>query len=160
MKSIYYYDTEIGKIGIIEENGYIIEMSFGETKKMDYENKETKIIKEAHKQLNEYLHHKRQVFDLPINPVGTAFFKKVWKELQSIPYGEIRFYSEIAKNIGKPKASRAVGMACNRNPIPIFIPCHRVIGKDWSLTGYAGGLRIKEWLLNLEKNNPYAFEDM
>lgn len=106
---------------------------------------------EAAKQLREYFAGKRKDFSLPLELKGTDFQKKVWRALQKIPYGKTVTYSDIAKSIGKPKAVRAVGQAINRNPISIIIPCHRVIGKDGSLTGYAGGLWRKEWLLKHEQ---------
>src|SRR5699024_8750818 len=105
-------------------------------------------INECKKQLLEYFNGERKVFDLKLNPKGTEFQKKIWNELIKIPYGETKSYSEIAKNIGNPKACRAVGNANNKNPIGICIPCHRVIGKNGSLTGYAGGIDKKEYLLN------------
>lgn len=102
-------------------------------------------------QLREYFEGERKVFDLPLKISGTPFQEMVWGELLKIPYGETRSYKDIATSIGNPKASRAVGMANNRNKIAIIIPCHRVIGANGSLTGYAGGLDIKEKLLLLEK---------
>lgn len=105
----------------------------------------------ARQQLAEYLAGKRQQFDLPIAPKGTAFQQSVWAELQKIPYGKTKTYQDLASAIGKPKAARAVGMALNRNPLPLIIPCHRVIGKNGSMTGFAWGIPVKEWLLRLEK---------
>lgn len=102
-------------------------------------------------QLQEYFTGTRTAFDFPIKPKGTPFQLAVWNELCKIPYGQIRTYGEIAAAIGNPKASRAVGMACNRNPLWIVIPCHRVIGSNRNLTGYAGGLPMKLALLSLEK---------
>ena len=102
-------------------------------------------------QILAYLRGERRGFDFPFAPSGTAFQLSVWKELSRIPYGEVRTYGQIASALGKPGAARAVGMACNRNPLWIVIPCHRVVGKDGSLTGYAGGLSIKEALLALEQ---------
>ena len=96
---------------------------------------------------------RRREFQLPLAPKGTEFQQKVWKALLDIPYGETRSYGEIARAIGNPKASRAVGMANNRNPIAIIIPCHRVIGSTGKLVGYGGGLDKKEFLLNLERQN-------
>ena len=90
-------------------------------------------------------------FSLPLSPVGTKFQKRVWEALQSIPYGQTRSYGEIAAQIGNPKACRAVGGANNKNPIMIFIPCHRVIGADGSLVGFGGGLPAKRYMLDLEK---------
>jgi len=107
----------------------------------------------AHTQLQEYFAGKRKVFDLELAPSGTDFQKKVWQALLKIPYGKTATYKEIAAAIGHPKAARAVGMACNKNPIAIIIPCHRVVGSNGSLTGYAGGLEMKKRLLELELNN-------
>ena len=102
-------------------------------------------------QLNAYFAGKLESFDLPLAPEGTPFQQKVWKNLCDIPYGETISYGELAKRIGNPNASRAVGLANGSNPIPIVIPCHRVIGSNGKLTGYGGGLNIKEKLLALEK---------
>ena len=102
------------------------------------------------RQLSEYFSGRRKQFDLPLAPEGTAFQQLVWKALQEIPYGETRSYREIAAAVGNPRAARAVGLANNRNPIPILIPCHRVIGADGSLVGYAGGIPAKDTLLQLE----------
>lgn len=114
------------------------------------ENVRTAIMDKAFLEIKEYLEGKRKTFDVPLAPKGTAFQQKVWNALRTIPYGETRSYSEIAEMIGNPKACRAVGMANNKNPIIIMIPCHRVIGKNGSLVGYACGLEKKEYLLNLE----------
>ena len=104
----------------------------------------------AIEQLNEYFTGKREEFDLPLAPSGTPFQQKVWAELKKIPYGQTRSYKDIAHAVGSDNAYRAVGMANNKNPIAIVIPCHRVIGSDGSLTGYAGGIDIKKSLLDLE----------
>lgn len=110
------------------------------------------IIREAKTQLSEFLDHKRVAFDLPIAPLqGTEFQQRVWKALRDIPYGQTRTYGEIASIVGSPKAARAVGMACNRNPLLIVTPCHRVIGANGSLVGFACGLDTKALLLNIEK---------
>ena len=109
-----------------------------------------RLLSHTTKQLDEYFANVRQDFDLPLNPSGTLFQKKVWEALTKVPYGETRTYKEIAIAIGNEKACRAVGMANHNNPIAIIIPCHRVIGSDGSLTGYAGGLHIKQALLDLE----------
>jgi methylated-DNA-[protein]-cysteine S-methyltransferase len=101
-------------------------------------------------QLAEYFAGERTEFDLPINPAGTTFQREVWAALQTIPYGEVRSYGEIAEQIGRPGASRAVGLANGRNPIAVLVPCHRVIGASGSLTGYGGGLHRKRLLLDLE----------
>ncbi len=102
-------------------------------------------------QVLEYLDGKRKTFSVPLNPVGTKFQKKVWARLGNIPYGSIVSYGDIAKKLGNSKASRAVGAANGKNPIPLIIPCHRVVGANGSLTGFAHGLNIKEKLIALEK---------
>lgn len=151
MKKIFFYDTTIGKLGIAEENGAITELYFsGEDGASDVVLEESTLLKEANRQLQEYFAGKRQVFDLPLAPKGSVFQQKVWQALIEIPFGETRSYGQIAKRIGQPKASRAVGGANNKNPLPIFIPCHRVIGANGKLVGYGGGLEIKKTLLNVE----------
>lgn len=102
-------------------------------------------------QLQEYFDGTRQEFDLPLDPRGTAFQRAVWRELTRIPYGETISYGELARRIGQPEASRAVGAANGANPIPIVIPCHRVIGANGSLTGFGGGIETKKRLLALER---------
>lgn len=110
-------------------------------------------FKQAQDQVLEYLDGKRQVFSVPINPQGTEFQKKVWETLRTIPYGQVSSYGDIARAIGNSKAARAVGAANGRNPIPLIIPCHRVVGADGSLTGFAHGLAMKEQLIDLEQRN-------
>jgi len=112
------------------------------------------ILSRAETQLKEYFGGKRKSFDLPLAPTGTPFQGKVWKALRQIPFGTTKSYLEIAQAIGSPKACRAVGAANGRNPISIIIPCHRVIGADGKLTGFGGGLDVKEKLLSLEKATP------
>lgn len=107
-------------------------------------------LKNCQKQLKEYFAGKRTKFFVPVILDGTAFQKKVWRELQKIHYGQTATYGEIARRIDRPKAARAVGGACNKNKIPIIIPCHRVIGSSGSLVGFAGGLSLKSKLLQLE----------
>ncbi len=101
-------------------------------------------------QIQEYLRGQRKAFDIPLDLRGTEFQKAVWQALLEIPYGTTKTYSEIAREIHRPKAVRAVGSAIGANPVPIVVPCHRVIGKDGSLTGFAGGLDMKEQLLKIE----------
>ena len=108
------------------------------------------LLEQAAAELAEYFSGERRSFTVPLSLSGTAFQRAVWQSLGSIPYGKTVCYRDIAVRIGKPKACRAVGMANNRNPIPILIPCHRVVGADGSLTGYAGGLNAKAFLLQLE----------
>ena len=109
-----------------------------------------KELKTAVTQIREYFAGNRTQFDLKLNPTGTEFQKKVWAELQQIPYGKTLTYLELSKKLGDPKAIRAVAAANGKNPLWIIIPCHRVIGSDGSLTGYAGGLWRKKWLLEHE----------
>jgi methylated-DNA-[protein]-cysteine S-methyltransferase len=153
MKYFYYYSFSVCSLGIAEKEGAISNIFFDEDKApKGFEKVESPLIKKAAKQLTEYFDGKRKVFDLPLTFHGTTFKVKVWETVQAIPYGETRSYGEIAKIIKNPKASRAVGMANHTNQLAIIIPCHRVIGHDGSLTGYAGGLDIKQRLLDLESN--------
>jgi len=108
-------------------------------------------FKEAIQQLTEYFNGQRKTFNLNLAPKGTAFQTKVWSLLQEIPFGKVISYGQLAEQAGNPRASRAVGAANGRNPLPVVIPCHRVIGGNGKLTGYAGGLAIKEKLLQLEQ---------
>ncbi|PTX63310.1 methylated-DNA-[protein]-cysteine S-methyltransferase [Melghirimyces profundicolus] len=107
-------------------------------------------LRSVAQQLNEYFEGNRRRFDVPVDLYGTAFQKLVWQQLQTIPYGEVRSYKDVAQAMGAPKAVRAVGGANNRNPVSIIVPCHRVVGSNGSLVGYGGGLEIKEFLLGLE----------
>ncbi|NLN60445.1 MAG: methylated-DNA--[protein]-cysteine S-methyltransferase [Deltaproteobacteria bacterium] len=155
MKKRWHYDFPIGKLWIVEEEHAIIHIGFaGEDRSLaGYDNAETPLIKETGRQLSEYFSGSRKDFTVPLLLKGTVFQQSVWQALREIPYGETRSYKEIAVGVGNPKACRAVGMANNRNPIAIVVPCHRVVGYDGSLTGYAGGLPIKQYLLDLEKSN-------
>ena len=151
MKNIAFYPTSLGLIGIVEKNGAIIELFFGkEHKSTDFVEQGTPLLKEATRQLEEYLDGKLKSFDLPLAPEGTDFQQTVWAALRDIPYGETRTYKQVAEMIGKPEASRAVGTANGKNPILIITPCHRVIGTDGKLVGYAAGLAVKEKLLEME----------
>lgn len=116
---------------------------------MELSNKHPILVK-TETQLKEYFKGQRKVFDLPLGAIGTSFQQQVWNELCEIPFGETRSYGELATKMGSPKASRAVGAANGKNPISIVVPCHRVIGKNGKLTGFAGGLGVKEILLKLE----------
>ena len=111
------------------------------------------LLKKCCKQLDEYFSGKRKTFDVPLDAKGTKFQKQVWRELQKIPFGKTLSYGDIAKKIKNPKASRAVGGANNKNPIAIVVPCHRVIGANGKLVGYAGGLHRKAWLLKHERRD-------
>lgn len=150
----YYtvYESPVGKLRIIENGVGITNIEFPENQRnIMAEEKETPLLKQAIRQLTEYFTGKRKDFDIPLHLNGTVFQMKAWSELRKIPYGETRTYRQIAEVTGNPKASRAIGLANNRNPIPFIIPCHRVIGSNGSLTGYAGGLETKKFLLDLEK---------
>ena len=151
MKAFYIYEFSIGRLSIMEEDGAITRIELAEQESGGSNRWETPLIKSAAAQLWEYFSGKRRQFDLPLDPRGTPFQKRVWTALCSIPYGETRTYGQIAEKTGNPKASRAVGMANHNNPIMIVIPCHRVIGANGSLTGYAGGLSVKQRLLELEQ---------
>ena len=151
MHCIYKYNSIIGDIFISADENFLLSVQF--VNHNFIENQENKIIRQTIKQFDEYFRGKRKKFELPLNPKGTEFQKKVWLQLMKIPYGKTATYKDIATLIGDSNASRAVGNANNKNPIAIIIPCHRVIGSNNKLTGYAGGLDKKEKLLNLEKNN-------
>ncbi len=153
MKKVIYLDSPAGKLCIAESGGYITDIFFADERAMEAEEICTPVLEEAAAQLREYFQGKRKVFQLPIAPEGSPFRMKVWNALTKIPYGETRSYKQIAEAVGNAKACRAVGGANNKNPISIVVPCHRVIGADGSLTGYAGGTDKKSFLLELEKNN-------
>ncbi|SFB76654.1 methylated-DNA-[protein]-cysteine S-methyltransferase [Brevinema andersonii] len=154
MKKLWYYNTLIGKIGIVENNGMIINLNFhNDLPSLDCDVQETELLWQASVQLNEFLDKKLKNFSLPLYFHGSSFMKDVWFALTEIPYGETRSYKDIAYQIGKKQAYRAVGAANNCNPLPIFLPCHRVIGNDGGLVGYRGGLEIKSFLLEMEKSN-------
>lgn len=144
----YKYKTRIGEIFISSDESFLLEVSY--SKNNDYIEKETVLIKKALIQINEYLEGSRKVFDLPLNIVGTDFQKAVYTSLLEIPYGEVKSYKQIAETINRNKAVRAVGSACNKNRFSIIIPCHRVIASSNKLQGYAGGLKVKKDLLELE----------
>lgn len=156
MASVFYYPSPVGRLGIAEDRGLIEQIFFAdvEDRRIDaYAIEESPVISLAAKQLNEYFAGQRKVFDLPLNFIGTDFQKRVWQALTQIPYGQLRSYKDIALAVGSPKGFRAVGLANNRNPIVIVVPCHRVVGSGGSLTGYGGGLSVKEYLIGLEKSN-------
>ncbi len=140
--------SPIGLLTIEETDGAITALRFGgETVSPP----PTPLLQRAAQQLTEYFAARRRRFDLPLRPQGTAFQQAAWSALCDIPYGQTRTYAQQAAAIGNPKACRAVGMANHRNPLPLFIPCHRVIGAGGKLTGYAGGLAVKRFLLELEQ---------
>ena len=149
MISFTYYDSPIGTLQIGYEENSIISIGSCAAAGLDIP---SPVSDAAKQQLQEYFAKTRTSFDLPLNPQGTPFQRAVWKCISDIPYGEVRTYGQIAAAIGNPNASRAVGQAANKNPLWIVIPCHRVVGSNHDLTGYAGGLHMKKILLDLEKS--------
>ena len=141
-------ESPIGELTIVSDGESVTAVRFGDkTSGLT----SCAVLEQAAQELAEYFAGQRRVFTVPLNAQGTAFQRSVWAVLCEIPYGATASYAEIAERVGNSAACRAVGSANHRNPIPIFIPCHRVIGKNGSLTGYAGGIEIKEFLLRLEK---------
>jgi len=140
-------DSPIGPLGVTKnEEGAITEITF----RPKFDARASGGFDDVAKQLDEYFAGKRKTFDLPLAPKGTPFQLSVWNELLAIPYGSTRSYQEVANAIGRPAATRAVGAANGANPIPIVVPCHRVIGANGSLTGFGGGIDVKRRLLALE----------
>ena len=145
-------DSPVGKLRLVAEDGFLTELRFGgEPAVFDRDAENDRLLDEVERQLGEYFSGTRREFDLPLRMKGTSFQLKDWEALKEIPYGETVTYGEIARRIGSPKACRAVGMANHSNPISIIVPCHRVIGKSGKLTGYGGGLNVKQQLLDLEQ---------
>ncbi len=148
--------SSVGEVTLVADNVslraiYWLNQKPDRVKFPDLENNDSNhVLKLAVKQLKAYFSGTRREFDIPLRPVGTVFQEEVWLALRSISYGETVSYSDIAKQIGRPKAVRAVGAAIGKNPLSIMIPCHRVIGANGKLIGFAGGLSTKEFLLNLE----------
>ncbi|MEF9940821.1 MAG: methylated-DNA--[protein]-cysteine S-methyltransferase [Lachnospiraceae bacterium] len=160
MEHIYYYHTDIGVIGIVdyesdekakEKKSVITHILLEQMPiPLTYLEKETSVIQNMAEQIQEYIAGLRYTFDIPYELQGTPFQQKVWNALTKIPYGETRSYKEIAIQTGNEHASRAIGMANHKNPLPILIPCHRVIGANGALVGYGGGLQMKKILLDIE----------
>ncbi|MDD4172006.1 MAG: methylated-DNA--[protein]-cysteine S-methyltransferase [Syntrophomonas sp.] len=147
----FFKETLIGRIGMEEEDGCITHLWFeNDIVPQNLEQAETPLIKEAFEQLELYLNGQLKEFSLPLQPEGTPFMQSVWQKLLEVPYGQTASYREIATAVGNPRAVRAVGMANRRNPIPILIPCHRIIGSKGDLVGYSSGLDLKRKLLDLE----------
>lgn len=146
----YQFETPLGYMALGEEEGAIVRLYLPEDPVPRLMSRPTPLLERGRTQLLEYLNGQRKTFDLPLAPQGTPFQQKVWKALQAIPYGQTRSYRDIALEVGCPNGFRAVGMANSRNPIPIFIPCHRVIAADGSLGGYGGGSQLKQALLQTE----------
>ena len=145
---ITYMSFENISLEIITENDKLKRIEF--VKSYQEVNEDDSFQKKIKKELLEYFEGKRRKFGIPLEVEGTEFQKKVWVEMAKIPFGETMSYGELAEKIGCPKGARAVGLACNKNKIPIIIPCHRVVGKNGNLTGFAGGLDVKAQLLKLE----------
>ncbi|WP_367575387.1 methylated-DNA--[protein]-cysteine S-methyltransferase [Neglectibacter caecimuris] len=152
MKRMRWVDSPIGALRLAEEDGALTELLFGR-REDSRQRDDSPVLLQAEVQLGEYFAGKRREFTVPLSPRGTEFQRRVWNALLTIPYGETRSYGEIAILAESPKAFRAVGSANHNNPISILIPCHRVIGKNGSLTGYGGGMEAKQFLLELEKGN-------
>ncbi len=147
--------SPIGTLLLVSEDSRLSQITFAKdgrpaVPKTEWQ-EDAAALSETIRQLRAYFAGQLETFDLPLAPEGTPFQQKVWGELLKIPYGNTTSYGELAKRIGNPQASRAVGLANGSNPIPIVIPCHRVIGSNGKLTGYGGGLPIKEKLLALER---------
>ncbi|WP_419643079.1 methylated-DNA--[protein]-cysteine S-methyltransferase [Victivallis vadensis] len=153
-----FRDFPFGRFGVEEKEGAVTHLYLNPAGAvLPAEERETPLLAEAMRQLAEYFAGERREFELPLAPEGTPFMRRVWAELVKVPYGAIATYGEIAERIGNPGGSRAVGLANNRNPIAIIIPCHRIIGSSGKLVGYAGGVELKERLLALESGSPLLF---
>lgn len=155
MRICCHYESPICRVLLVgSKDGVLQELHLpGETRTFVIPKEwqeDPRCLSDALLQLKQYFAGTRREFDLDLAPQGTPFQQRVWQELRAIPFGSTASYGAIAQCIGNPKACRAVGMANSRNPIPIIIPCHRVIGKDGSLTGFSGGLDVKKQLLDLE----------
>jgi methylated-DNA-[protein]-cysteine S-methyltransferase len=149
----YRGTAQIGRIGVVGTHKAVTRLLFGEdTPPADAEPGECPLLREALRQITAYLEGRLRCFDLPLAPEGTPFMRRVWKRVLEVPYGTTASYGQIARAIGRPGAARAVGMANGANPIPILIPCHRIIGADGTLIGYGGGLSRKARLLEIERS--------
>lgn len=150
------YKSPVGNLTLVSDGEAIVHVEFENPKypAPTYPRGEDEITQKARRELGAYFAGKLKTFTIPVAPRGTPFQESAWKALQKIPYGATRSYAQQAVAIGKPKAVRAVGSANGRNPIPIIIPCHRVIGADGSLTGFGGGMETKRFLLALEQGEP------
>ena len=156
MNGIIYYEKHIGYMHISEENGFVTGLGFGKGEYDGIVRTDSETLRRACLQLDEYFGGQRKKFDLPLKISGSEFRMRVWSELGKTEYGETVSYKYIAQKTGNPKACRAVGGAVHCNPIAIIIPCHRVIGSDGALVGFAGGIEIKKYLLDLEKKYEFA----
>ncbi len=154
MNSIFisYVESPIGMIEIKTDEQNILSVEFKDSNKVETSFSENEISRNGKQQLSDYFASERKEFNLPLQLSGTDFQNKVWTELQVIPYGKTISYLQLAKNLGDPKCIRAAGTANGKNPFAIVVPCHRVIGSNGDLIGYAGGLWRKQWLLEHEGN--------
>lgn len=155
MERSFCLTTPVGPVTVTATDEAVTAVRFGAAASAEnlVEEKLPPVLRQAVGELREYFAGTRRAFTLPLSPAGTPFQQQVWNALRGIPYGETRTYGQIAAQIGRPKACRAVGMANNRNPIAIVVPCHRVVGASGALVGYAAGLPVKETLLRLERMN-------
>lgn len=147
-----YLTTPVGRLRLLSSGSELVRIEFEgrEIRTADQHEASDPVLVDCAAQLSEYFQGTRRVFHLPLGAAGTDFQQRVWQALGTIPYGQVRSYGDLARAIGNASAVRAVGAANGRNPLPIVVPCHRVIGSDGRLTGFAGGLGIKEALLRLE----------
>lgn len=154
-------ETPIGPLTtMVDATGTVVVVRFGKASAKADRILDPAATKEVDRQLREYFAKERTQFDLPLAPHGTAFQMLVWGEIAKIPYGQTRTYGQIAHAVGDPKGAQAVGQAAGANPIPIIIPCHRVIGASSALIGFGGGLATKEQLLHLERGIPASLFDL
>jgi O-6-methylguanine DNA methyltransferase len=146
--------SPVGSLGLVENGQALTHLIFGGEEQLPpgTEVASSPLLEEGAEQLKAYFDGLRRNFDLPLSPFGTDFQRRVWTELMKIPFGQTASYAQVAEAVGSPEAYRAVGQANNRNPIAIIIPCHRIVGRDGQLTGYAGGLETKDFLLRLESD--------
>lgn len=146
----FVYGMPLGRLTIVADEGGLTRILFGAQSVEGALRRPSALTNTAATQLQEYFAGKRRSFDVPLNPQGSEFQRAVWKELERIPYGQTETYAHIAQAVGSPRGFRAVGLANNKNPLPIIVPCHRAVGSDGRLVGYAAGIKVKRYLLELE----------
>ncbi len=160
-----HVDSPVGPLLLAASDDALVAIEFQRNRHpvrrdADWHEGDNAVLRDAQRQLDEYFAGTRRSFDVPLGPQGTPFQREVWSTLARIPYGDTWSYRDVARSIGKPEAVRAVGAANGRNPIPIVLPCHRVIGTDGALTGFGGGLPTKAFLLRLEGALPREPADL
>lgn len=148
-----FFETPLGTMALAAEEGALVRLYLPNQPVPRLMPRSTPLLEEAKGQILAYLSGERQSFDLPLRPEGSDFQKRVWDALLTIPYGQTATYGQLAWQLESPRSARAVGLACKQNPLPILIPCHRVVAADGTLGGYAGGRPMKETLLALEQTN-------